>query len=221
MSVRATVHLACGDVTGLLRQAPEPVQWLADSEARRLAGIKTEERRLQFLAARWQARWLLAQVLGGRPQDWALEAPPDAPPRVRGRDDLYLSVSHSGQRSACALAAGPVGLDLEQPRRPRDLGGLVEFVCTPRERQVFATLAAGEREAFFYELWTVKEAWLKRRGEWIAPRRLAQIEAGAAPDGEFCTWRGDNWHLAVSARPVRWWTEQPGLSGTWSIVDRS
>lgn len=211
MTAAGLVHLACGELA-----AAPGTDWLSPGEAQRLAGLRSESRRAQFLAARWQARWLLAQVHGGAARDWMLEAPADAPPRVAGRPDLFLSISHSAQRTACALASAPVGLDLEQPRRERDIAGLVELCCTPREQAMFATPDA----ALFHELWTVKEAWLKRRGEWVAPRRLAQIEASPDAQGEVRTWRGDGWHLAVTATVVRWWTLEPAVSGRWAVRER-
>src|SRR5262249_55517429 len=156
-----------------------------------------------------QARSLLAEVLGDRPDCWPLEAPKDAPARVAGRSDLFLSISHSGTRSACALAAEPVGLDLEQPRRRRDIAGLVATCCTPGEQALFAGLDECGCEALFYTLWTVKEAWLKQRGEWIAPRRLVQIEARVDPKGHMGTWGDGDWRLAVTRAVVRWWTREP------------
>jgi 4'-phosphopantetheinyl transferase len=214
----SAVHLACAEVAVLL---PPVVDWLSESEQQRFAGIVGERRRTQFLAARWQARWLLAQVLGGRPRDWPLEAPHDAPPRVQGRDDLFLSVSHSGARSACALASAPVGLDLEQPQRQRDIAGLIALCCTPGEQALFAGCDEAARAALFYELWTVKEAWLKRRGEWIAPRRLQQLDARPAEDGEVRTWAGEDWQLAATARQVRWWTAEPPEQRCWQLRDLS
>lgn len=209
MSPAGVVHLACGAIAAVGHD------WVSASERQRLAGLRGEARRAQFLAARWQARWLLAQVHGGAPQDWVLEAPADAPPTVAGRPDLFLSVSHSGTLTACAVAEAPVGLDLEEPRRPRDIAGLVALCCTPREQRMFATPDA----ALFHDLWTVKEAWLKQRGEWVAPRRLAQVEATRDPGGAVRTWRGEGWHLAVTARAVRWWTPGPAMAGAWSVRD--
>lgn len=216
--MQGVVHLACAEVAAL---TPPAGGWLSDSERQRLAAIVGERRRAQFLAARWQARCLLAQVLGGTPQEWPLEAPHDAPPRVPGRDDLFLSVSHSGARTACALASAPVGLDLEQPQRQRDIAGLVALCCTAGEQALFAGRDEAARAALFYELWTVKEAWLKRRGEWIAPRRLQQLDARPAEAGDIRTWAGDDWRLAVTAQSVRWWTAEPGARRCWQLRDLS
>lgn len=213
----AAVHLACGEVAALL---PAREDWLSASERERFALLRSEPRKAQFLAVRWLARTLLAQVLGGRAQDWTLEAPHDAPPRVTGRDDLHLSISHSGHRTACALSSAPVGLDLEQPTRARDIAGLVALCCTPGEQALFAGLGDAAREALFYELWTVKEAWLKRRGEWIAPQRLQQLQVLPAVDGEVRCWRAGDWWVSVTAASAQWVTEQPRESRGWKVEDR-
>jgi 4'-phosphopantetheinyl transferase len=210
-----TVQLACGAVGALLAQAPEG--WLSASECARLATLTTARRRDQFTAARWQARWLLAQAVGGDPAAWRLEAPPDAPPVVAGRPELFLSISHSGAWTACALGSAPLGLDLEAPQRQRDIAGLIDLCCTPGERARLAQSA--DREAAFYELWTVKEAWLKRRGEWIAPSRLQQLDARPG-NGALQTWSGDGWRLALCANgPSHWWTPRPPESRTWLVND--
>jgi 4'-phosphopantetheinyl transferase len=221
MNAPGAVHLACAEVAALLQQAPAPAQWLTSGEQARLAQLVAPRRRDQFLAARWQARWLLAQVFGGVPQQWALEAPRDAPPRVQGRSDLVLSISHSGARTACALAADAVGLDLEQPQRRRDIAGLAALCCTPREQAMFEGLAQPQREALFYELWTVKEAWLKRRGEWIAPQRLVQLEAGLGDSGGIRAWTAPGWTLALAAASpeTRWWSAQPRTVRNWELRD--
>lgn len=201
-----TVHLACGAIAALLAQAPHG--WMSKSEEARLAALASKKRRDQFVAARWQARWLLAQALGNEPASWLLEAPHDAPPSVAGRSDLFLSISHSGDWTACALADAPVGLDLEAPQRQRDIAGLMELCCTPSERGFE-----------FYELWTVKEAWLKRRGEWIAPSRLQQLNAMPG-DGNIRVWSATGWWLALCAEgDARWSTPEPPASRQWRLDD--
>lgn len=214
----ATVHLACGAVGALLAEAPPAPDWLSASEGGRLASITTAKRREQFLAARWQARRLLAQAFGGLPARWLLDAPADAPPTVPARPELFLSVSHSGGWTACAVTTQDVGLDLEAPQRQRDIEGLVALCCTPAERDLFA--GCDDREALFHELWTVKEAWLKRRREWIAPARLQQVQAQRDAAGDVRTWQGQGWRLALCAPgAVRWWTPEPAAAGRWQVRD--
>lgn len=209
----SAVQLACAEVVSLL---PAARDWLSTQERTRLAQLRTQPRREQFLAARWLARQTLARALGGAERDWELTAPHDAPPSVAGHPELFLSVSHSGAWAACAVGREPLGLDLEAPRRQRDIGGLVAVCCTEREQAW-----VGADEALFYAVWTVKEAWLKRRHEWIAPARLRQIEVG--PDGQDArSWRGEGWTLALCcAAQVEWQTAAPVGSLGWSVSDSS
>lgn len=219
MSAPAPAHLACARLQEVLAAAPPPAGWVSASEAQRLQGIATERRRAQFLAARWLARTLLANVFGNAPTAWSLQALPDAPPAVTGRPDLSMTVSHSATWVACALSTHAIGLDLEAPERPRDIAGLIEVCCTPAEQELLAT--AADPSAFFYELWTVKESWLKRRQEWIAPRRLQQLDAAPSLEGEVRTWRAPGLHLALCApgAQVQWWTPALAHAGCWRVTD--
>lgn len=219
MSVPGAVHLACARVADVLGAAPAPEAWTSGSEAQRLRGLTHARRRSQFLAARWLARTLLAQAFGGRAQDWALAAVPDAPPAVIGRPDLFLSISHSGGWTAGAVSLQAVGLDLEAPERARDIAGLTELCCTQAEQALVA--ASADPAASFHELWTVKEAWLKRRQAWVAPRRLQQLAVAPSAPGSVRTWRGPGWWLALCADDAmpRWWSAEPALAGTWSVQD--
>jgi len=220
MTGAGVVHVACGEAAALLATAPPPAHWLSATESRRLAPLQSAQRRESFLAARWQARWLLAQAIGGEPSQWALDAPNDAPPRVLGRPDLLLSVSHSGSLVATALAPAAVGIDLEVPRPGRDIGGLRALCCTDSEQALFDGLDADRSAAMFHELWTVKESWLKRRGDWLAPSRLQQIDAAPDEQGEIRTWRGPHWHMAVctdASTQILWWTHEPAGARRWSV----
>ncbi len=210
-----TAHLAVGRVADLLQQLPRSPDWLTTTEQRRVAGIDKATRRDQFLASRWQARLLLAQAVGGEPAEWRLIAMRDAPPAVDGHAGLHLSVSHSGDWVACAVAEAPVGLDLEAPQRERDIPGLIALCCTPKEQALLAADAAA-----FYELWTVKESWLKRRREWIAPARLQQLEASHCPSREVGTWAAEGWTLALcGAASAHWWTAPPRELRGWRVAD--
>jgi 4'-phosphopantetheinyl transferase len=225
MSAAGTVHVACGESAALLAAAPPPERWLSASESRRLQALQSARRRESFLAVRWQARWLLAQAFGGDPASWPLDAPNDAPPRVVQRSDLLLSVSHSDGLVATALGSRAIGIDLEVPRPGRDIAGLRALCCTASEQALFDGLDADRCAALFHELWTVKEAWLKRRGDWLAPSRLQQIEVAPDNHGDIGTWSGPQLHLALcieGSPQVRWWSRAPGDARRWSVrVDRA
>jgi 4'-phosphopantetheinyl transferase len=207
--------------------------WLSGTERTRLAAFTAPRRRAQFLAGRWAARQLLASAHGGDAlADWSLDAAPQAPPRlVRGLRALHVALSHSGNHVACAVSAEPVGLDIEAPQRQRDTATLAEGVCTAAERARLLLLPAAERAGHFYRVWTLKEAWLKRRGEGVSPARLMSLQTTIAPgpeEAEGRVWQQEGLTLALlasAALPVKW--HGASLAGPrasvpeyWCVQDR-
>lgn len=178
--------------------------WLSDTERTRLDTISAPQRRAQFLAGRWGARQLMAAAHGGDAlADWCLSASHDAPPRLeRGRQALCVAITHSGDHVACAASPEPVGLDLEVPRRNRNIATLSTGVCTAEEQLRLRALPVPERAGHFYRAWTLKEAWLKCRGEGISLTRLAALHTRALPtrDGaEGRLWQQGDVTLALIA----------------------
>lgn len=79
--------------------------------------------------------------------------------------EFAFNLSHSGECALVAVARGrPVGVDVEQHRPIADLDGLVERVCTPEERAMFAAARVSERQDTFLGFWTRKEALAKMTG---------------------------------------------------------
>jgi 4'-phosphopantetheinyl transferase len=225
-----TVHLAVGSVAALAQEARTlgPASWLSRPEHERLARISAVKRQAQFIAGRWLARQMLAAVHGGEPSRWCISAPDSGPPKVdRTAADgpaVHLSLSHSSDRVGCAIATSRVGLDLEMPSRPRDFLALADVICSAQERERLRAMPLAGREAMFYQFWTLKEAWLKSRGEDLSPGRLAQLHTSAPgaslPEGRL--WIGSGVALALVASPdavVHWIGEPLDFSGRWAIGD--
>jgi 4'-phosphopantetheinyl transferase len=78
---------------------------------------------------------------------------------------LHFSVSHSADRALLAFGPHPLGVDLEAwQAKTRDLDGLASLICHPNEKACFDRLDAMQREAWFFSLWTYKEAFCKAIG---------------------------------------------------------
>lgn len=138
----------------LLTRLPQPEQ----ERSATMAG----ERRLAFVTARALLRDQLAARLGQRPEAVPLAVVDDRPvlPASTG---LFVSISHSGPIAVCAVADGPVGIDVEAPggRPPRP--SLIRRVCTPDEAALLET--AADLEPAFLRLWVRKEAVSKALGQ--------------------------------------------------------
>lgn len=182
--------------------------------------MRSPARRAQFVAGRWLLRELLAHSHGGAAAQWRLEGGESGPPVVLcGAATPYLALAHSGEAVAAAVAHTAVGIDVEQPLARRDVEGIARLACTAGELAMLATGGLG-----FYEVWTAKEAWLKRHSQAVAPARLQELETSAAPpvQADVRVWTHGGWWLAVSLPPsaiVRWLGITPHLHSCLRVTD--
>jgi 4'-phosphopantetheinyl transferase len=174
------------------------------AERERSDGIAQPQRRAQFQAGRWLAAQMLATHVGGRPEDWSTCCASAEPPRVSAGPATtwpHLSLSHRGPWVCCALAAVPVGIDLELDGRltgsPADLQS---FVLAPAERTAFLAQPPSARAGDLLARWTLKEAWFKRAGTGMALGDMAGVQAREqAAGGNARLWRHGGLVLALCA----------------------
>ncbi|HQY48941.1 MAG TPA: 4'-phosphopantetheinyl transferase superfamily protein [Thermomonas sp.] len=199
------------------------LDWLTDAERQRLQAITAVSRRDTFLAGHWQARALAAQWLQVDVARIALDAHTDGRPLLRLDGDavpLHVSLSHSGEWLALALADAPVGVDIELPRRVRDWNALARFVFSPEECERVEAADPAMRADVFHALWTLKEARGKRSGEGLQPRAARAVTAhpADAAAAEALGWVVGNGALALALAPgTRLERVQgtPGLPAYW------
>jgi 4'-phosphopantetheinyl transferase len=153
---------ACGE---LCAQAHDlSLDFLSDGERHYLRSVVSPKRRTQFLAGRLLARRMLCHTFGGELPDWKLTAQTGVKPMVIARPDVHLSISHSANRVVCALSDQAVGVDVETIKPGRDVRALAQLTCHPQELAFMDGLAAAELDRYFVQMWTIKEAWVKRTG---------------------------------------------------------
>lgn len=182
------------------------LDWLTEVERQRLQAITAPLRRASFLAGHWQARWWAAQWLQLDVQRIALDARADGRPllRVDGQAaPLHVSLSHSHDWLALALADAPVGVDVEVPQRVRDWEALARFVFSAEERQRLREADDAARAGVFHALWTLKEARGKRSGEGLQPRAARRVTAqpADAAGAEALGWAVGGGALALALAP--------------------
>jgi hypothetical protein len=122
---------------------------LQDDELARLEVLRFERDRRDYLAAH------VLQRLGARRADAA------------GRQS---NLSHTDGLAACAFASSEshgVGIDAEPLSSGARLDSIVDDFVAPDEMNQLKG-GADARQLALLHLWTVKEAWLKSRGEGIA-----------------------------------------------------
>ncbi len=83
-------------------------------------------------------------------------------PFLKGRDDLYFNVSHSGTLIVVALAGCEIGVDIQKPVPYKE--ALVNRICGPDERSEMGNAII---KSLNY-VWAVKESYTKLVGTGIA-----------------------------------------------------
>lgn len=113
---------------------------------------------------------------------------------------LHFNLSHSAQSVVCAVTrAGPVGVDVEPSLPDAGLLGMAEHYFAGTEIEAVQSLSGEPQQLMFARIWTLKEAYIKARGEghskaldsfsfdFQQPGSIRLIEEGA-PRNDWCFW---------------------------------
>lgn len=150
--------------------ARRAASWLAAGERGRLERIRIEEARAQFAIAHVLLRGLLSRYAGVGPADWVFVAGPHGRPEIAAPSEwagrLRFNLSHTRGLVACGLARDrDLGVDVERPGRAAHVLGVARRFFAPAEAgAVLAVHEEAERRRRFFEIWTLKEAYIKARG---------------------------------------------------------
>ncbi|WP_312885778.1 4'-phosphopantetheinyl transferase family protein [Streptomyces physcomitrii] len=122
--------------------------------------------RARFAASRRLLAHLVAAALDTRPGELELGHDPTGRPRIRGLDEICLSLSHTGRLLLAGLSTrGLLGVDAEAADRALRSRSLVGQLCTPWELGELALLPQAAGHAGLVRLWTLKEAYTKAIGQ--------------------------------------------------------
>ena len=101
-------------------------------------------------------------------------------PFVKGRDDLYFNISHSGQYIVIVAAPGEIGTDIQKPVKVTE--SLVRRIASDKEREAYKDLINDRFNLF----WAVKESYSKLTGDGIGTDFAGvRFEFEGGIEGEF------------------------------------
>jgi len=141
----------------------------AEERQRRRAYARANDR-LRFLTGAAVLRLAAAGCLSVAPRELRVDrrcdrcGAPHGKPRLPDHPELDVTVAHSGEHVAVALARGPrIGVDVEQIRDV-DVDALARASFARDEADALAALPDEDRAAAFFGLWTRKESIVKALG---------------------------------------------------------
>ena len=123
--------------------------------------------RQRFLARRVALRLLLAGYLGQPPAEIDIAFGPNGKPYLP-EGELELNLSHSFDRALIGFSRRPLGIDVERLRPIEDALDLAARFFSREEASAVRALAPDRLHRGFFEIWTMKEAYIKATGEGLS-----------------------------------------------------
>lgn len=173
--------------------------WLSADERARAERFIVPHAREEFVAARTLIRGELARREGCEPQALDFRFGEHGRPVLNPPRAFDFNLSHTRGMVACAIGTSVFGIDVENATRPTDFSGVARIVFTEGER---ASLAAHpDPRRYFFEMWTLKEAYIKARGMGFSlPPRQFEVSFTATPRLRFIGFADpQTWYTTV------WW----------------
>jgi len=141
---------------------PARVALLADPASKR-RGVGPEA------AERLLAAWLGHPVVLGHREDGS--------PLITGAEGHHISLGHAVGVTAIALADQPVGIDIAAVAMTPADRRVASALFTAPERAWLDALSKDQRPAGFVQLWTLKEALMKRERQAMDTHELPDLSA--------------------------------------------
>ena len=88
-------------------------------------------------------------------------------PYFENMTGLHFSLSHSGHYAMVAFSDYPIGCDIEQPGN-LDMRIAKRFFCASEYNLIASQMDENAQREMFYQLWTIKESYLKAIGLGLA-----------------------------------------------------
>jgi 4'-phosphopantetheinyl transferase len=176
------------------RELRDDLDGLLDAEERARAGrFHFERDRRIFISSRALLRRALSQYDPTVPHDWKFWTNRYGKPYLTSASAespvLQFNVTHTQGLVAVAVTRGrQVGIDAEHLDRAVAWSNLAPTVFAPQEVAQLESLREEERPAAFFRFWTLKEAFVKARGQGLSLNlkdfRFV-LDTGARPRIEF------------------------------------
>lgn len=145
---------------------------LSEDERARRNRFRFAKDRRRYLVTRALVRTVLSRYAMVRPEEWVFSAGPRGRPRVFSPSPappLEFNISHSADLVMLGVTSGrTLGIDAESLElREADIEGLDRYFA-PEESAALLRLPPVCRRRRFFELWTLKESYIKARGMGLA-----------------------------------------------------
>ena len=145
---------------------------LNPEEQQRANRFRFNTHRQKFIASQSALRLILGRYLNEDPRVLSFEKESWRKPylsRPATSSHLSFNLAHSGEHAVYAVSWDRrVGIDIEYHRLKLDVAGIIESVCSTKEKLCMKKLSLIQQQEAFFACWTRKEAYLKATGKGLS-----------------------------------------------------
>lgn len=150
----------------------ECLPWLSVDERAKYERFQFPQHRKEYLLGQSLVRTALSEYSETAPEEWRFELGEYGKPAVhsdQNTKNCYFNLSHSAGLIVVAVSMHEaVGVDIERNTRERRIEQIAHRHFAAPEVSALLALPEDERQARFYSLWTLKEAYIKAKGMGLA-----------------------------------------------------
>jgi 4'-phosphopantetheinyl transferase len=154
-------------------------------------------------------RTVLSEYADILPSEWVFSKDAAGKPYISATNtNLSFNLSHTHEWIVCAVARHPfIGIDIEHCERKAAIVPLAERFFSHQEYQDLLCLPDADQNNRFFDYWTLKEAYIKARGEGISLglNRFGFEFASSDKIGFYCDRDLQDmpqlWHFGLSSSP--------------------
>ena len=147
-------------------------EWMDGHERARHDRFRVEHARDQHILARALVRTVLSRYVPVDPGAWRFTATDKGRPEIAGPEDvppLRFNLSHTRGLLACVVTLeSDAGIDVEWIHRKGRTVDVADRYFSPIEVKALHRLPVRAQRDRFFDLWTLKEAYIKARGLGLA-----------------------------------------------------
>jgi 4'-phosphopantetheinyl transferase len=140
--------------------------FVSDNRKQRVKRFLRREDACRSIVGEVLAKYCVGKAAGIPAKTITFQVDSFGKPHANVERQIQFSVSHSKSWVACAVGSGPVGIDVEYMREFDS--GIAERFFHPGEYAALVALPEERRKERFYDLWTIKESYIKALGKGLS-----------------------------------------------------
>jgi 4'-phosphopantetheinyl transferase len=150
----------------------EMSQTLSSKELKRAASFNFKKDSDSFIKRRWFLRKMLGRYLKSPPESLKFSYSANGKPYICGEfldSGINFNLSHSYELALYAFTLNRrIGVDIEHIRPIAEMSEIVVRFFSAIEKEEWENISPSQKKEAFFSYWSLKEAYLKARGEGLS-----------------------------------------------------